>query len=452
VGIQMRARIVGSGKYAIATGGDEVLDAFLGTCVGVVVYDRRAQKGGLIHLLLPEPTCTAAPLEPMFYAKTGLPIFISELYRKGAARERLEACVAGGALIGPLCNKDLILDIGGRTADEVARILHREGIPIRKSEIGGYLGYRISVSSSNWETLIEPCWGSHPEVMAGAHFERPKPEEVWKAAERLAPVPQTALKVIRMINDPECSFRDISKEIITDQVLSAKTIRFCNSPFFGPRQEIGSLERALTILGDRRLLQFVVSASLEDFLSQNENGYSLCKGAMFKHALGTALISAKVAEFSGRVPADMAYTAGLLHDIGKVVLDQFMASAYPLFYRRMQAERADIVEIERELFGMSHTEAGARLAAEWRLPEVLGAAIACHHNPGSAGSHATLTHTVYLADLIMSSFMSGLEIEKLNAESIYSSLRAIGCGVDYLPRLLERVLYEMANDPFLRLF
>ena len=448
----MRTRVVGSGKYAIANGGGEVLDACLGTCVGVVVYDRCAQKGGLIHLLLPEPAGSESPLEPMFYAKTGLPIFISELYKKGAARERLEACVAGGALIGPLCNTDLILDIGGRTADEVARILRREGIPIRKSEIGGYLGYRLSVSSSNWETLIEPCWGGLPQSTAGAHFERPKPEDLWRAAERLAPVPQTALKVIRMINDPECSFRDISREIITDQVLSAKTIRFCNSPFFGPRQEIGSLERALTILGDRRLLQFVVSASLEDFLSQNENGYSLCKGAMFKHALGTALISAKVADLSARVPSDVAYTAGLLHDIGKVVLDQFMASAYPLFYRRAQAERADIVEIERELFGMSHTEAGTRLAVEWRLPEALRDVIAYHHNPEAAGSHATLAHTVYLADLIMSWFMSGVEIEKLNAESIYSSLSAIGCGMDDLPRLLERVLHEMANDPFVRLF
>jgi chemotaxis receptor (MCP) glutamine deamidase CheD len=121
----MSTNLVSAGSYVISGKKRTVLAAVLGTCVGVTLCDRVANVGGLIHLLLPEPTNMAKPWRPEKYASTGFPIFIKALREAGAARERMQACIAGGGLIDPVCELDFILDIGGRIFETVEKILHR---------------------------------------------------------------------------------------------------------------------------------------------------------------------------------------------------------------------------------------------------------------------------------------------------------------------------------------
>lgn len=85
-----------------------------------------------------------------------------------------------------------------------------------------------------------------------------------------------------------------------------------------------SVDRALVVFGEKRLLQLAVSASLESLFPGSLCGYSLCKGGVYQHAMGTSVIAEKLANFTGRTAPDLAYTGGLLHDIGKVVMDQYM--------------------------------------------------------------------------------------------------------------------------------
>jgi chemotaxis receptor (MCP) glutamine deamidase CheD len=131
---------VASGSYVVMEKTPQILEAHLGTCVGVTLCDRNANVGGLIHLLLPEPTGMQKDWQPALYATTGLPLFLQALSDAGASKDNLKAFVAGGALIGPLSEEDLDLNIGGRTTEIVEETLHREGIPVYKSETGGYFG------------------------------------------------------------------------------------------------------------------------------------------------------------------------------------------------------------------------------------------------------------------------------------------------------------------------
>jgi len=105
----MSTNLVSAGSYVISGKKRTVLAAILGTCVGVTLCDRVANVGGLIHLLLPEPTNMAKPWRPEKYASTGFPIFIKALREAGAARERMQACIAGGGLIDPVCEPDFFL-------------------------------------------------------------------------------------------------------------------------------------------------------------------------------------------------------------------------------------------------------------------------------------------------------------------------------------------------------
>ena len=110
---------VASGSFRIEGKKNEILEAYLGTCVGLTLVDRRAGVGGLLHILLPEPVSAGSVWQPETYAVTGVPLFIKALCDAGAQKKNLVASLAGGALVGPVSDVDLNLDIGGRTAEIV---------------------------------------------------------------------------------------------------------------------------------------------------------------------------------------------------------------------------------------------------------------------------------------------------------------------------------------------
>jgi len=121
------------------------------------------------------------------------------------------------------------------------------------------------------------------------------------------------------------------------------------------------------------------------------------------------------------VPPTLAYTAGLLHDIGKVVLDQYIASASPLFNSVMQKE-IDFLELENKHLKVNHTEVGSKLAIKWCFPESLVDTILHHHYPENGTQNPELTHMVYIADLLMARFQAGLELEQLDTDRLSSRL------------------------------
>ncbi|MBW1722529.1 MAG: HDOD domain-containing protein [Deltaproteobacteria bacterium] len=439
---------VASGSFVIGKRRKEILEAYLGTCVGVTLCDREAGLGGLIHLLLPEPADAGRNWHPDSYASTGLPRFIKALCDSGAEKGRLEAWVAGGALVGPLSRQDLSLDIGGRTSEIVEEILHREGIPILGTETGGYFTCRIALDLHSMETQIEPM-GISPLEGPKHQLQKPTRRQLEEAIEQVRPIPQMALKIIRMLQDSKQSLADMADEIRQDQVISAKVLRLCRSALFGSKIDIDSIDRAVVLLGEKRFLQLVVSASLENFYPKNGEGYSLCKGGVYRHALGTAVLCEHLAEFTEMVRPDTAYTAGLLHDIGKVVLDQFVAAAAPLFYRRTLADGEDLVVVEKEEFGITHTETGGLLADNWTLPENVADAIKHHHQPEKAEVDERLTHLVYLADLLMSRFHVGQELDRIGTEDLVSRLGKLGIPDTRFTAMIGAIPREIFASTFL---
>ena len=104
-----------------------------------------------------------------------------------------------------------------------------------------------------------------------------------------------------------------------------------------------------------------------------------------------------LAETTGKEDSKLAYTAGLLHDIGKVVLDQYITGAYPMLYREFQDRQSEIIEVENSILGKDHTQIGALLANSWSLPDSLSDAIRFHHSPEESTDNRTLTTIVYVA-------------------------------------------------------
>lgn len=432
--------IVNSGSFIVSKAKGIRLEAFLGTCVGLAVFDRKNQVGGLYHILLPEPMSSSAPGEPLNYARLGLPRFFKALNEAGAELDSMEISTAGGALVGPVSMQDLQLDIGGRTAEIVNKFLSNLNVRVTHSEMGGYFSSRFEMNMSNGEVIIEPIGkplsDNEPEQI------NLNEQDIDKAISRVRPIPQIALKIVRMLNSNEVNLKSVADEVRQDQVISAKVINMSNSALFSPRSRIDSVDRALVMLGEKKILQLILFVSVELFYQDAENGYSLCKGGLYHNAIASAVVAEQLARMTNMVEPDVAYTAGLLHDIGKAVLDQYVARAYPFFYRKIFTEQKSLLEAERDLLGVQHTSVGSRLAELWALPESLKQVIAYYHMPEQVTEHSQLVHLVYLSQLLISRFKVGTNISRINTSNLSQRLERLGIGVEDFPDIVDKIPWQ----------
>jgi putative nucleotidyltransferase with HDIG domain len=283
----------------------------------------------------------------------------------------------------------------------------------------------------NWEITIKQA--GEEKLKSGAEAKIPTPEEIRHAIDHIQPIPQVTLKIFRMINEDDYNVLEIADEVRQDQVISAHTLRVCNSAFFAKTQRIGSLDHALALLGRDIFVKSIISAIVKEFYQIPSSGYSLLKGGIYHHAVGTAVLAERLAEFVGDIQPSIAYTAGLLHDIGKVILDQYITSSYPLFYRSFQKEK-NFLQIEKEILNTDHTEVGSILAESWHFPESIRGAIRHHHHPENEQTFSDIAHVVYLSDLMMSRFHAGFELERMNTDRFIKRIEKIGLTV---PQLLQ---------------
>jgi putative nucleotidyltransferase with HDIG domain len=436
---------VASGSYVVSGMKPSILEAVLGSCVGVAIVDKKAKIGGLYHILLPEPTAGNTPFPEEVYARSGMPRFLRVLQEAGCIPERMEAVLAGGALIGRLSRLDMHLDIGGRTMEVVQRILWEAGIPVVQSETGGFFGTRLQVNLQTLECGIEPAY---PFSESGkSAIAKLSEEKLAQAIDRVKPIPQVALKIIRTFESENYSTKEIATLIRQDQVISAKVINICNSAYVSAKKQIKSIDQALVILGARLVVHLVLSSALENFLKSSTRGYSMSKGGVYHHALSTAIVSEHISRMIAKSEPDIAYTAGLLHDIGKVLLDQYVGLAMPQFYRRIYSDGHELQDVERSLLGITHAEAGARLAELWSFPPALKDAIVFHSQPELAQNDPDLTHVVYLADLLISRFDTCHELENIGTEKLGSRLRWLGLNQNSLSDLISSIPWKSLMNP-----
>lgn len=414
--------IVPTGEMIIGSHG--LLKAFLSSCVGIAIHDRKTGLGGMLHVLLPEPLNVIPEYHLTYYASTGIPLFIDELLRQGADITSMQAFVSGGALVDSFSSHDMDLNFAHRTLDVALSCLKQRAIAIRVVEAGGVNPFCLTLEPGTGECRIEPILLSQRENSC-----QPGPIEddtLLEIIGRLLPVPQIALTIGQMLSDEDIDVRAVARKIKTDQVLSAKVLRMCNSSYVGLAQKIASIDHAVVYLGSKLLLQMAMTAQLENIYHFAEGGYSLCRGGMFYHSLATARLCKALAAVQKKIDPDIAYTAGLLHDIGKVVLDQYLVGAQPLFYRMLIEKKMDSCRAEQEIMGVDHCRTGLMLAQSWELPGELVSVMRFHHTPELSEDFRDLVNLVYVADVLTNRVLPGFELEKVDTSNLQTSLDMLG--------------------------
>jgi len=213
-----------------------------------------------------------------------------------------------------------------------------------------------------------------PETLA-------RPQAPW-ALRLLPPFPAIAQRVLALVNQENIAFREIGDLVKMDPSFSAELLRFANSPLFGVRHEVKSVSQAVVMLGLDRVKTMATLVAVNRMLRSSLRVEALRK--VWTHSLATALIAEEASRVTG-LAGDIAYTAGLLHNLGTLGL----MSAYPEEYSRMLAVTRefgfDLLQTERDLFDIDHCLAGCYLAQDWDYPDELAAAIAVHHEDPVAG-------------------------------------------------------------------
>lgn len=228
-------------------------------------------------------------------------------------------------------------------------------------------------------------------------------KEFLKKAEKIPTIPAVAWEIQRTVADPKSAADDLSRLIQNDQSLTAKVMRMVNSAYYGLRQKVKSVKQAVVILGFNTVKSLAVSAALLDRFPTGGEVHGFHRGRFWEHTIAVACISRLLAR-KIEVPRDeeeVYFVAGLLHDLGKVILDRYFEERFVSILDKMAAENLSFYNAEVALGGVTHAEVGGILAAQWEFPAEHIAAIRFHHDPiRPNGEHQKLISAVHFADCL----------------------------------------------------
>lgn len=194
----------------------------------------------------------------------------------------------------------------------------------------------------------------------------------------LPSLPTTVAHVTQLVNDPDGSLGDIGKAISADPALALKALRLVNSAFHGVKEKVTSVEQAVTLLGMKVIKNLVLTAAVFDSIKSGEE-------TLLRHSVSCGIVMRILAESGAAQKVkfqhpEEAFTCGLLHDIGKIIIQEFMPDEYEQVVKTCANGKTTWASAEKSVIGVDHAEIGARLAQSWKLTEELTSAIAGHHD------------------------------------------------------------------------
>ena len=224
-------------------------------------------------------------------------------------------------------------------------------------------------------------------------------DQILKSVKELPPMPQVVLKTQELIADSMADAKKIAETIETDQSIATKVLKVANSSFYGMSGKISSISHASVVLGHKILGEVVTMAGAEGLLDGHLPGYGYDSQDLWKHSLAVAFSSKILTNSDNSDLAKEAHMAGLIHDVGKIILDSYIMEKKEEFEAFMEEEEKTFLEAESHFFGFNHAEIASEVCKKWSFPDSLSSAIRHHHQPsGSEGNK--LSYILHMADYI----------------------------------------------------
>lgn len=239
------------------------------------------------------------------------------------------------------------------------------------------------------------------------------PEELIGKIKSLPPIPGVAVELVNLMGDPDVEMREVSDLINRDPGLTAELLKLCNSSYYGFKTEISSIRQASSMMGLNKLSQMAMTVLSSSYLTGSQPGYMLESGELWKHCIVTGMAAERIAMKCKYPKVGAAYTAGLLQDIGKIIISEALTEKVAEINRLAHEEGMDFTEAEKDLLGFTHAEAGAALLKQWNFPSALVESVLTHHKVEKATVDPKLSCISQLADCVAMTMGMGLGLDGL---------------------------------------
>ncbi len=265
----------------------------------------------------------------------------------------------------------------------------------------------------------------------------------------LPTLPTVTSKILELVDNPKTSAGQLSSAIMQDQVLTAKILKMANSAFYGFPREISTVKLAIVVLGFEKVKEMGLSLSVLTLFRADGSSKYFDISLFWQHAIAVGAATRVLARETCYRLAGEAFVAGLLHDLGKIILNQYLAKEFAEIQSLVHEKNHSLAEAERKILGVDHAEVGAWLAERWNLPLHLVEAIKFHEHPEFCPKHMELPLLVYLGNFLAHRANLGKSGSKEMGEipaSIYElAYGAFGLTPESLLQYLPQVENEYAK-------
>ena len=277
-------------------------------------------------------------------------------------------------------------------------------------------------------------------------------EKIHRYIDKMPSLPITVAKVIEISNNPATSPVDLNKVISMDPVLMGRVLRLINSAYYGLQDKVTSLVRAIIMLGINTVKNLALSTAVLGTLGKKNNFQAINMQGFWRHSLAVGVIAKEIAKHRKVNTKDLEeyFIAGLLHDIGKIPLNNILGQDYVDIMGRSDRDKIPLYKAEQEELGFDHSEVASMIGNSWKLGEELLDAICYHHRPEEYKRiHRDIVLSVHLANYFAIVLEIGFSGDRYPAVASDSVFEELGLREDYLDEI-EDVVEEQKAEVFLK--
>ena len=232
------------------------------------------------------------------------------------------------------------------------------------------------------------------------------PDEIIMKVASFPSMPRSGIKLRALLAKEDVSVDEIEGILRNDPGLATNVLRLANSAFFGLRRKVGNLKHAVMLLGVKRFAQIAVSASMSKTMDKAVEGYDLSPGELWLHSIAVSNTAEALARQKKLADTNDVFTPALLHDMGKLILGQFVKKEWQNMIR-ITSQGVPLDLAEHMVLGTDHAEVGAMILARWSFPDDIVNAVRWHHTPECISNSTTKSDMVYLSNIVCQPNVTG---------------------------------------------
>lgn len=264
-------------------------------------------------------------------------------------------------------------------------------------------------------------------------------EKIMTAVDGFPSIPGSAVKLMAMLEDPETSIEAVEEVLRMDPGMTANVLKLTNSAYMGLPAKVGSVKRAVMLLGMKKIAKLVMASCVGPVLDSSVPGYDLTSGELWRHSIAVSVAAEGLARELDLHGAEDIFTAALLHDVGKLVLGRFVQDDMAAIQAAAGSEISFEVA-EKQVLGTDHAHIGAQILSRWAFPADLVHAVQWHHDPDGGGEARRTTDIVHVANVLCLMMGIGVGREGLQYQPSPAVTRRLGVNPMHLERIASQTL------------